>query len=143
MQIVERLARGKMPLVPSGGTTVVDVRDVAEGCVRALERGETGERYVLAGDDLAWSDIAGTLAKAFGAAPPRATMPPRLAMLLGTLAELGARVVGKEAAFTREAARLSSRTQHYSSRRAQRDLGMDFRPFGETARWIADTVRFG
>lgn len=142
MQIAERAARGKAPLAPAGGTTVVDVRDVAEGCARVLERGEPGERYVLAGDQLAWREILGTLAEAFGAEAPRGIMPPRLALTLAGLAETAARLTRREAAFTREAARLSSRTQHYASARAQSELGMSFRSFEETAAWMARTIRW-
>ena len=135
MALVERVARG-VPAAPAGGTAVVDVEDVAAGLLAALDRGAPGARYVLAAENLPWTEILGTLARALGAPPPRRTVPPRVLVAAGALAELGG-LLGLEPSLTRETARTASRQDRYSADRARRELGLTFRPFAETARRIA------
>lgn len=47
VQLVERFASGKLPACVHGGYDFVDVRDVALGCINALEKGKTGGCYIL------------------------------------------------------------------------------------------------
>ncbi len=140
-ELVERLAAGRLPLAPPGGTAVVDVADVAAGLRAALDRGATGERYVLTSENLAWTEILATLAGALGVEPPRRTAPPRLLRLAGTLAEIGAAVTRSDPGLTRETARTATETHRYSNRKAVEALGLSFRPFSETAARIAASLR--
>lgn len=136
MTIVERARRGRR-LAPRGGTCVVDVEDVAAGARAAMARGTTGERYILGGENLTWTEILGTLAEAFGVRPPAHTVPPALAVAAGTLAETAARLIGRPPLLTRETARLSGQVYRYDSRKAREALGWTARPFRETAQRIA------
>ena len=139
-QIAERVRDGALPGVPAGGTNVVDVDDVALGHLRAMERGRTGERYVLAGENLTWAEILGALAEAFGVAPPRRPVSPRAALALGTAAEVAARLTGRAPLLTRERARTMSAFYRYSHRKAADELGCTFRPFTATAARIAEAL---
>ena len=47
-----RCFRGKVPLIPPGGMSFVDVRDAACGHLLAAERGVSGRRYILGGENL-------------------------------------------------------------------------------------------
>lgn len=51
-------AKSKPVLVCNGGTSVVYVDDVALACVRAMEKGRPGERYILGGDNLTIRELA-------------------------------------------------------------------------------------
>lgn len=136
MEIVEKARRG-IPVAPAGGTNVVDVEDVAAGHRAAMARGETGERYFLGSENLAWQEIFGTLAAAFGKAGPRLVLPPALALLAGTASEALGALTRTRPALTRETARVSGRFYRYDNRKAREQLGVSFRAFRETAERIA------
>lgn len=64
--LVERLLRGKDPMLPALGFPIVDVRDVAEMHLRALQRPETeGRRYLAASGSMAFVDMGRTLKAAY------------------------------------------------------------------------------
>lgn len=136
-RLVARVAAGRVPLAPPGGTAVVDVSDVVAGLRAAAERGGTGERYVLASENLSWTETLTTLASALGAAPPRGTLPPALLRAAGALGSLGGAVTRREPALTLATARTATETHRYANGKAVRELGVSFRPFAETAARIA------
>lgn len=66
LQLVERVMKGRDPMLPDFGFPVVDVRDVAEMHLRALQRPATvGKRYVAAAGSLAMVDMGITLKAAY------------------------------------------------------------------------------
>jgi dihydroflavonol-4-reductase len=142
-QIAEKVRDRRLPAIPAGGTCVVDVADVAAGHLLAMERGRTGERYLLGGENLAWREIIGLLADAFGVPPPRRTLSPGPAMALAVLSEAAALVTRTRPLITRETARNASRFYRYDNRKAREELGCTFRPFRETARHLAQALRRG
>ena len=58
-----------------GGTSVVHVDDVAEGMVLALERGRSGERYVLGGDNLSIRELVALTLEIAGSRRPIVILP--------------------------------------------------------------------
>lgn len=64
--LVERLLKGKDPMVPPMGLAIVDVRDVAEMHLRAVQRPETsGKRFIASAGALSFVDMARTLKAAW------------------------------------------------------------------------------
>jgi dihydroflavonol-4-reductase len=59
LKVIERLMRARDPMLPRFAFPCVDVRDVAEAHLRALEvPGAAGERFVVADETLWFSDMA-------------------------------------------------------------------------------------
>jgi dihydroflavonol-4-reductase len=66
LSLVERLMKGKDPMLPGFGFPTVDVRDVAEMHLRAVQRPETaGRRYLAAAGSMAMVDMGRTLKAAY------------------------------------------------------------------------------
>src|SRR5262249_22734292 len=65
-RVLLHMARTPVAVLPLGGTPVVDARVVAEAHLRALQRGETGRRYVVAGPYLSYAELAFMVARLTG-----------------------------------------------------------------------------
>ncbi len=57
VQVVSNYITGKLPACVNGGYDFVDVRDVADGCICALEKGESGECYILSNRHYEMKDV--------------------------------------------------------------------------------------
>ena len=66
VSVVRRLLKGRDPMLPSLGFPVVDVRDVAEMHLRALQRPETaGKRYIAAAGSMLMVEMGRVLQAAY------------------------------------------------------------------------------
>lgn len=139
-RIVEQIRRKRMPMYPTGVMSVVDVLDVADGMVRAMKYGETGERFVLAAHNLSWEEMFGQLAQACGAAPPTIRLAPAAAILFACFSEAGAFLTRTEPLLPRANARFMSAVNRYDNTLAREKLGWRPRSFEETARRIAEAL---
>jgi nucleoside-diphosphate-sugar epimerase len=68
LQAVQRLLTGGMPAIPRLGFTFVDVRDVADLHVRALEPAGGGQRFIATDEYLWLSEVAAILRDRLGGA---------------------------------------------------------------------------
>ena len=137
MQIAERLKAGSIPFIPTGGTNVVDVEDVALGAIAAFKSGKSGHRYVLSGHNMTWHQIMSHLAEALNVKVPSRSVSPRILTSFACAAEAWATISRSKPLITREAARLSSSLTYYSNEKAKTELGYTSRPFEDTASRIA------
>lgn len=73
--LLVRIARQQIPGVVLGGINAVHLDDVVEGHLAALEHGKCGERYVLGGENLAYSELLRKFATVAGKPTPRLLLP--------------------------------------------------------------------
>jgi dihydroflavonol-4-reductase len=139
--LLDAALRGRVPFCPPGGASFADVRDVARGALAALERGRTGERYILAGDNLTGRQLLEAVFGAIERRPPRFTLPRVLARALAGAANMVERVVPLRPPLTAEILRMATRYFWFSSAKAQRELGYTSAPVGAAIRatytWLA------
>ena len=135
---------GQSPAYLDCVLNLVDVRDVAAGMVLAAERGRTGERYILGGDNVALRDLL-TLLERISARPmPKRAVPGWLALASAAVAEWAADVVtGRTPAATREGVRLALRSGPFDSQKARSELGYAPRPLqdalSDAVAWLSAT----
>jgi dihydroflavonol-4-reductase len=122
------------PLVPSGGNNFCDVRDVVQGILAAAERGQSGRRYLLGGDDLTYLEAFRLFAEVTGGRPPLTTMGPLMRVLVGRGGDLWGRISGSEPDVNSAALASASLPHCCSSARAERELEYRHRPAKEAAR---------
>jgi dihydroflavonol-4-reductase len=76
---------------------IVGVQDVAAGHLRAFERGRSGRRYLLGGENLAMRDIFAAVAVAAGRRPPAVAIPWPAAYAAARVTDAALRPLGREA----------------------------------------------
>jgi dihydroflavonol-4-reductase len=144
-QLVMDAAAGRMPAYVDTGLNVVHVDDVAAGHLLAFERGRTGERYILGGEDMTLEEILGCIAELVGRRPPRIRLPYAAVLPIAYAAEAIARITGKSGRVTLEGVRMSRKRMFFSSAKAVRELGYEWRPparaFDDAVRWFREHGR--
>jgi nucleoside-diphosphate-sugar epimerase len=135
--VLDALKRKLPPAIPPGGSSVVDARDVAAGMLRIAETGRAGERYILSGRFLDLEEIIRKLAAATGIKAPTARLPFAGALVLAALAETWSRLTGAPSVMSLESIRLMNARLAVTAAKAERELGLTFRPFEHT---VADGV---
>jgi len=117
------IANGPTPLAPAGGCSAVDVRDVAAGIIAAMERGRSGERYILGGENLSYLELWQKMAAAVGKRGPRGKLPNWIARTAGAFGDIAAKLMRKEPVVNSGATAMGQLNHFYSSEKAASELG--------------------
>jgi dihydroflavonol-4-reductase len=120
-----------MPAYVDTGLNLVHVDDVARGHVAALRQGRTGERYILGGENVPFSQMLTEIAAFVGRNPPRFRIPWYAAAPAALAGELQALLTGNEPLATWAGVRLARHRMFFTSGKAERELGYRPRPHGE------------
>lgn len=138
---VRKLLCNEVPAIPSGGVNFVDVRDVATACVAAMEKGRSGQRYLLGGPNWTFAEFLGRLGRIARVDGPWLKLPSRWNRVL----EGAVRAVdelyrhrGHTSPIERISFEMSQHFWYCDSSLATRELGFAFRDPAET---LDDTVR--
>jgi dihydroflavonol-4-reductase len=124
--------------------SIVDIADCVEGHVLGAERGQAGERYVVAGATLAAQEALEIVSRLSGVRHRVRLLPAPVAQATGALVEGAYRVRGKTPPVCREMVRTLLHGHRYDGTRAERELGLRYTPVTETFRRTIDwAVREG
>ena len=141
-QLVLDAASGRMPAYVDTGLNIVHVDDVAAGHLLAFERGQSGERYILGGEDMSLETILTQIARLTGRRPPRIRLPYGVVLPMAYVAEGFAKISGRSGRLTLEGVRMSRKRMFFSSDKAVRDLGYRWRPpleaFADALHWFRE-----
>ena len=140
-QIVLDAAAGRTPAYVDTGLNIVHVDDVAAGHLLAYHHGRPGERYILGGEDMTLREILFEIARIVGRNPPRVRLPTAVVIPIAYIAEGIARITRRPGRVTVEAVRMSRKRMFFSSEKARRELGYQWRPPGQALREAIDWFR--
>ena len=133
-KLVLDFVKQKLPGVVDGGSSIVDVRDVAQATISAAHLGKSGERYIVGGTYHDFADVLATLERVTGVAAPKRKIPYALSLAVGAGAETWARLTGGTALVTLAGVRTLHAKNAVRSDKAIQELSATFRPFEETVR---------
>lgn len=139
--IVDFLKR-KFPAYVETGLNLVDVRECALGHIMAMEKGKSGDRYILGGENLTLKQILDKLGEISGLPSPTIKLPYIVAYAAGAVDELySGRLLGREPRATIETVRMGKKKMWASSGKAERELGWNQIPVDNALRCAVQWFR--
>ena len=138
VQLVTDYLGGRIPVCVKGGYDLVDVRDVAYGCLMAAEKGKSGECYILSNRHYEIQEVLKMVRRiAGGRRIP--VIPSWMAHLAAPLMQWYARRRKERPLYTGYSLYALKSNDKFSHEKAVRDLGYQPRDLYET---LKDTVRW-
>ena len=135
--------RQRIPAYLKTGMNLVDVADVVEGHILALEKGKPGERYILGNRNVSLKGVFDILSSLTGLPSPRIRAPYWLVVSAGYADRfVEGTLMRREPAIPVEGVLASKKPAYVSCDKAVRELGQPQRPIEDAlqqaADWFAD-----
>jgi len=122
-RIIVDFLKKKFPAYVDTGLNLIDVAECARGHVAALEKGRSGERYILGGENLTLKQILDKLAAITGLPSPKVRVPYAVALATGVVDQvITGYIRGREPRATIDAVRMGRKKMFVSSTKAEREL---------------------
>jgi dihydroflavonol-4-reductase len=146
-RMIRDLAAGEIPAVLDCLLNLADVRALAGGILAARDRGRSGERYLLTGEDIAMPDLASRVARLAGVAAPRFTVPHWLALAAARVEAGASALTGRPPNAPLTGVRLAGRRVRFDNSRARGELGFAPPPvdraLADAVAWMRETGMLG
>jgi len=141
-RIVLDFLKKKFPAYVDTGLNLVDATECARGHVMALDKGRSGERYILGGENLTLKQIFDRLAAITSLPSPKVKVPYALALATGVVDEVvTGHILQREPRATIDSVRLARKKMFVSSAKAERELGWKTIPVDDALRRAVDWFR--
>ena len=138
-QIVLDILNGKLPGTFDGGTSTVDAKDVAQAMIDAVDKGKSGEKYIVGGEFYTVKEIADTLAEVTGIPKLKLKIPGFAISTLAAFSDLFSKITGAKSPISKTGIQTLQAKLTVDSSKAKRELGAKFRPIAET---LANEVKW-
>jgi len=123
-RIILDFMRGRIPAYLDTGMNLVDVEDVAEGHILAMESGRSGQRYLLGNENLSLREMFGILQEITGRRAPRWRVPYWLALAAGYLDHaVEGKMLSREPRIPVEGLKVAKSPMYVDCEKAVRELG--------------------
>src|SRR6201993_1098371 len=141
-RIVLDFLKRKFPAYVETGLNLVDATECARGHIQAFEKGKSGERYILGGENLTLKQILDRLAAITGLKSPTVKLPYVFALATGVVDEMvTGRLLRREPRATIDAVRMGRKMMFVSSAKAERELGWRAVPVDDALRRSVEWFR--
>jgi nucleoside-diphosphate-sugar epimerase len=96
-QQINQFLAGKMPMIafPELGLNMVHVEDVADGILLGLDKGQTGEQYILGGQITTMREVIDTVGRVADRKPPSRAIPTGLMKAMTPIGGVVGRMMGQ------------------------------------------------
>ncbi len=138
-RLIKMIAENKLPSIPNGAGSFVDVRDVATGIIKAYQYGKEGNNYLLGGTDMSFNEFVNKIADKLNVKATKVQLPNFLLMALAKAKNLISNITHKEPDITPESVAIISDLYACDAAKARDELNYQTRDFTET---LNDTIAF-
>ena len=129
-----KIIKGEMPVGIDGSFNMVDVRDLAAGCIAAADKGRVGEGYILGNDVIRFKTLNKIIAQEAGCKPIKFFLPISIAHRIAKRMEKRAAKSGDVPMMTTFSVYNLKRNNQFDCSKAEQELGYTTRPIVETLR---------
>ena len=136
-QLIIDYLNNRLTAIVKGGYDFVDVRDVADGILKAMEKGRVGECYILSNRYFEIKEIINLLHEVTNHKPIKTILPNWFAKLTAPIAELYYKILKQPPLYTSYSIYTLSTNSHFSHEKATKELDYNPRDMKET---LKDTV---
>ncbi|MDQ0064456.1 NAD-dependent epimerase/dehydratase family protein [Chryseobacterium lathyri] len=128
----------KFVFYPKGGKNFVHAEDVAEGIIKAVEKGKNGEKYLLANENLTYKEFFEKINTITGKTPVMIPIPDAGLAMLGMIGDVLRKLKIKTSLSSpnMKALRINN---FYSNRKSSEELGIRYQPIDKA---LEDAIRF-
>jgi farnesol dehydrogenase len=142
--MIKKYIDGKWHFIPGNGESIgnyVFVNDVVNGHILAMEKGKSGERYILGGDNVSYNQFFRILEEQTDRKTWMVKMPLFAMLSVGYFLLLLNKLIKIRPAFTPDHVRKFNYNWEVSSNNAINDLGYKITPFGEAVKATLETLK--
>lgn len=135
-RLIGQIAKG-FPVISPGANGFVDVRDVADSLIHAMNTNLQNERYVLVGENLSYRQLFEEVCRRTGAKMPQWEPSFSVSMLAARLLSVKSAFSNGEPALTPEKVRTAFASYAFDSSKIRR-TGFAFRKMEDTLNWVCE-----
>jgi len=122
-QIISRALGKRIIFAPPGGKNFIPVTEAARGVLLALEKGQNGESYLLAGENLTYREFYERMNKVTGSKLSVVTIPAVVMKIAGAAGSM-LRLFGHKCPLSITNANILCINNFYSNKKAVKELGL-------------------
>ena len=134
-----KIIKGEMPIGMQGSFNLCDVRDLAAGCIAAVDKGRIGEAYILANEIVTLKDMCEMLHEECNCQKIKFYLPLDWADKIAHTLEKKAEKTGEKPMMTTFSVYNLARNNEFDYTKAKEELGYTTRSYKET---IHDEVQW-
>lgn len=128
----------KFVFYPKGGKNFVHAEDVAEGIIKAVEKGKDGEKYLLANENLTYREFFRKVNTITEQTPVMIPLPNSALAVLGIIGDMMRKLKIKTSLSSPNMKALII-NNYYSNRKSSEELGLRYQPVDKA---VEDAIRF-
>lgn len=128
----------KVVFYPKGGKNFVHAEDAAEGIIKAVEQGKSGEKYLLANENLTYKEFFRKVNAISGQNPFMIPIPNLVLVMLGVIGD-GLRKLKIKTGLSSANTKALRIDNFYSNKKSVEELGIRYQPIDKA---IEDAIRF-
>lgn len=136
-ETVRAFLKGHFPCAIEGGYDFVDVRDVADGIIRCIEKGKSGETYILSNEYITIEKMFSIISRISGKKKACGVIPLKMVQWASPLCEKLEKAVRAPLLVTPYSVHTLGSNGNFSHEKAELELGYSVRPIEET---LADVI---